>query len=93
MLQISRGEGFTFNFLFGLTLRESSQAVIVRRNADCREISAVVAMIEYRQEAVSKRSALVEISGFLFPSVLDSGAKGNLALTPVQMTPNLQTHL
>ncbi|CAN0597596.1 unnamed protein product, partial [Laminaria digitata] len=34
-----------------------------------------------------------EGSGFLFPSVLASGDKGDRALTPAQMTSNLQTHL
>ena len=29
----------------------------------------------------------------MFPSVLERGEKGNLALTPAQMTSNLQTHL
>lgn len=37
--------------------------------------------------------ALAEGSGFLFPSVLENGAKGNLALTPAQITSNLQIHL
>ena len=35
---------------------------------------------------------LAEGSGFLFSSVLDGGDKGQLALTPTQMTTNLQTH-
>ena len=37
--------------------------------------------------------SLAEGSGFLFPSVLVGGGKGELALMPVQMTTNLQTHL
>ena len=89
---MSGGEGFIFDFLFGKTLRESSQAVVVRRNADCRKICAVASMIEYRQAAVPMQSALAEGSGFLFRSVLGSGAKGNLAMTPAQITVNLQTH-
>ena len=51
VLQMSEGEGFIFNFLFGKTLRSSSQAVVVRRNLDCREICAVAAMVEYQQAA------------------------------------------
>ena len=35
---------------------------------------------------------LTEGSGFHFSSVLDGGDKGELALTPTQMTTNLQTH-
>ena len=37
--------------------------------------------------------SLAEGSGFLFPSVPEGGEKGELALTPAQMTTNLQTHL
>ena len=40
VLQMSRGEGFIFNLFFGKTLRESSQAVVVRRSVECREICA-----------------------------------------------------
>ncbi|CAM9635092.1 unnamed protein product [Laminaria digitata] len=93
VLQMSEGEGFISNFLFGKTLRSSSQAVIVRRNLDCREICAVAAMVEYQQAAESLQWSLAEGSGFLFPSVVESGEKGDLALTPAQMTTNLQTHL
>ena len=57
------------------------------------EICAVAAMIEYRQAAASMQWALEEGPGFLFPSALESGRKGNLALTPAQKTSNLQTHL
>ena len=35
---------------------------------------------------------LAEGSGFLFSTVLDCGEKGELALTPTQITTNLQTH-
>ena len=37
--------------------------------------------------------ALGEGSGFLFPTVVENGDKGNLALTPAQRTSNLRTHL
>ena len=36
VLQMSGGESFIFNFLFGKTLRNSSQAVVVKKNLDCR---------------------------------------------------------
>ena len=49
-------------------------------------------MIEYQQAAASMQRSLAEGAGFLFPSVLERGEKGNLALTPAQMTSNLQTH-
>ena len=84
---------FTFNFLFGETLRSSSQAVVVRKNLDCRENCAVVAVVEYQQAAESMQWSLAERSRFLFPSVLEGGKKGELALTPAQMTTNFQTHL
>ena len=41
VLQMSGGESFIFNFLFGKTLRNSSHAVVVKKNLDCREICAV----------------------------------------------------
>ena len=44
VLQMAGGEGFTFKFLFGMTLRSSSQAMVVRKNLDCREICAVAAL-------------------------------------------------
>ena len=62
VLQISGGGGFISNLLFD-NLRESSHAVVVRRNASCREICAVVAMIEYRQAALSMQWELAEGSG------------------------------
>ena len=39
------------------------------------------------------QSSPAEGSGFLFPSVLEGGEKGDVALTATQMTTNLQTHL
>ena len=93
VMQTSGGEGFILNFIFGQTSRKPSPAAVVRTNADCRKICAVAAMIEYRQAALYTQWALAEGSGFLFPSVLESGAKENLALTPAQMASNLQTHL
>ena len=46
VLQMSGGEGFIFKSLFGKTLRNSSQAIVVKTNLDCREICAVAAMVE-----------------------------------------------
>ena len=51
VLQISGGEGFIFNLMFGKMLRNSSQAVVVKKNLDCREICAVAAMVEYQKAA------------------------------------------
>ena len=76
MLQMSGGEGFIFNFLFGKTLRNSFHAVVVKKNLDCREICAVAAMVEYQQAAESMHWSLAKGSGFLFPSVLEGGRKG-----------------
>ena len=36
--------------------------------------------------------SLAEGSGFTFPGVLDSGEKGEQAMTPTQMTTKLQNH-
>ena len=69
------GKGFIFNFLFGKTLRNSSQAVVVRKNLDCCEICAVAAVMEYQQTAESMPWSLAEGSGLLFPSVLEGGGK------------------
>ena len=49
VLQMAGGEGFTFNFMFGKTLRSSSQAVYL----DCRKICGVAAVVEYQQAAES----------------------------------------
>ena len=51
MLQMSGGEGFIFKSLFGKTLRNSSQAIVVKTNLDCREICAGAAVVEYQQTA------------------------------------------
>ena len=75
MLQMSGGEGLIFNFLFGKTLRNSSDAVVVK-NLDFREICAVAAMVEYQQAVESMQWSLAKGSGFLFPSVLEGGEKG-----------------
>ena len=48
VLQMTGGEGFISNFLFGKTLRSSSQAVGVRKTLDCHEICAVAAVVEYQ---------------------------------------------
>ena len=64
-----------------------------RKNLDCREICAVAAVVEYQKGAESMQWPLAAGSGFLFPSILEGGDKGDLALTPAQMTANLQTHL
>ncbi|CAM9728164.1 unnamed protein product [Pylaiella littoralis] len=93
VLRLQGGEGFIFNFLFGKTLRSSSQAVVVKKNLDCRAICAVAAMLAYQQAATSLQWSLGEGAGFLFPTVRDDGTKGEVALTPAQMTTNLQAHL
>ena len=87
------GEGFTFRFLFGKTLRSASQAAVVRKNVVFREICAGAAVVDYRQAAEYMQWTLAEGSGFLFTSVLEGGEKGELALTRAQMTTNLPIHL
>ena len=67
--------------------------VVVKKNLDFREICAVAAMVEYQQAAESMQWSLARGSGFLFPSVLEGGEKGYVALTAVQMTTSLQAHL
>ena len=66
---------------------------MIRNNLDCREFCAVAAVVEYQQAAESMQWSLAEGSRFPFPSVLEGGRKGELALMPAQMTTNLQTHL
>ena len=46
-------------------------------NLDCRELCAVAAVVAYRQAVESLQWSGAEGSGFLFPSVLESGGKGN----------------
>ncbi len=50
-------------------------------------------MYEYRQAAEPMQRSLAEGSGFLFPTVGAGGKKGDRAMTPAQMTTNLQSHL
>jgi len=66
---------------------------VVKKNLDCREICAVAVMVEYQQAAESMQWSLAKGSGLLFPSVLEGGEKGGVALTAVQMTTSLQAHL
>ena len=49
-------------------------------------------MVEYRQASESMQWSLAKGSGFLFPSILKGGEKGEMAFTLAQMT-NCQTHL
>ena len=87
--QMSGGEGFISNFLFGKTLQNSSHAVVVKKNQDCPEICAVATMVEYQQAAESMQWSVAKGSGLLFPSVLKGEKKGYVALTAVQMTTSL----
>ena len=66
---------------------------MVKKNLDCREICVVAALVEYQQAAESMQWSLAKGSGFLFPSVLEGGENGDVALTAVQMTTSLHTHL
>ena len=50
-------------------------------------------MVEYQQAVESVQSSLAKGPGLLFPSVLEGGEKGDVALTAVQMTTSLQAHL
>ena len=45
--------GIIFNLLFGNNMWITSQAVVVRRNLDCRKICAVSAVVEYQQTTES----------------------------------------
>ena len=65
----------------------------VRKNIDCREICPTATVVEHRQAAEYMQWALVEGSGFLFPSVLEDREKRELTLTPAQIATNLQAHL
>ena len=91
--QMSGGEGFISNFLFGKTLQNSSHAVVVKKNQDCPEICAVATMVEYQQAAESMQWSLAKGSRFLFPTVLEDREKEDVALTAVQMTTSLHAHL
>ena len=66
---------------------------MVKKNLDCREICVVAALVEYQQAAESMQWSLAKGSGFLFPSVLEGGENGDVALTAVQMTTSLHAHL
>ncbi|CAM9716960.1 unnamed protein product, partial [Laminaria digitata] len=47
--QVLEITGGISNFLFGKTLRSSSQAVMLRKNLDCREVGAAAVVVEYHQ--------------------------------------------
>lgn len=66
VMQLQGNDGFTLNFLFGKSLRLSSQAVEVLKNLDCRDICAVAGMLAYRQAAAPMKWSLGEGADFLF---------------------------
>ena len=68
------GEGLIFNFHFGKTLRESSLAVVVRRNRTCPELCPVRAVQEFA--IVAKSMGWAPRGGYMFPQVETDGSKG-----------------
>ena len=77
----------------GTSFRSSSQAIVVRKNLDCRKFWAVATVVEYQQVLESVQWSHAEGSEFLFPRVQEGGERGELAQTPAQMTANLRNHL
>lgn len=90
ILRLPNSQGFIFNFLFGKTLRASSEAVVVLA-ADDADVCAVRAVTEYINAAQDIGWDLS--SGYLFSDPTPDGLKGSSRLTPKGMTSALQGHL
>ena len=73
VLSLPRGEGLIFNFHFGKTLRESSLAVVVRRDRSCHELCAVRAVQEFA--LVADSMGWPPRGGYIFPQVGPNGSK------------------
>ena len=69
-----RGVHFHF-FVWKMTLRSASQAMVVRKILDCHEICAFTAVVKYQQPAEPMQWPIAEGSGFLSQSVPDGGEK------------------
>ena len=90
--QMSGGQVFIFLFPLGRTLRAGSLP-----SGSCEEERRLLRnLCAGGHDRVPTGSGVHAVStrgGFLFPSVLESGAQGNLALTPAQIIAQRQTHL
>ena len=91
VLRLPESAGLIFNFLFGKTLRRSTEAVVVLADKECPQVCAFRAVTEYISAAKSIGWDLTK--GYLFPVVLADGGRGPVALSAPRMTAALQGHL
>ena len=90
IIRLPEGKGFIFNFLFGKTLRASSEAVVVLAFDD-RDICAVRGVAEYIQAAQDIGWDLS--TGYLFSEPEQDGSRGTPRLLAKDMTAALKSHL
>lgn len=91
VLSLPGGAGLIFNFHFGKTLRDSSLAVVVRQDRECRELCPVRAVQEFGMVAKSMGWALRQ--GYMFPVVAPDGTRSGSPWAPADMKTALQTHM
>eukprot|EP00752_Nemacystus_decipiens_P005329 g4833.t1 len=90
ILRLPDARGFIFNFLFGKTLRASSEAVVVLATGD-PDTCPVRGVSEYISAAQAIGWDLS--SGYLFSTPKQDGTRGTSRLLAKDMTKALQSHL
>ena len=88
VLKLPDREGLIFNLHFGKSLRDSSHAIVVRRDRECPDLCPVRAIEEF--VGVTKSMGWAPSEGYLFPEVNGDGSRGGNKLAAAAMTANLQ---
>lgn len=91
VLRLPEAQGLIFNFHFGKTLRDSTDAVLVSPDVACPSICAVASVLTYIDAAEGIGWDLSQ--GHLFPVVEPNGDRGCAPMTAKAMTDALQAHL
>ena len=91
VLRLPESAELIFNFLFGKTLRRSTEAVVVLADKECSQVCAFRAVTEYASAAKSIGWDLTK--GYLFSVVLADGARGSVVLSAPRMTAALEGNL
>ena len=88
VLSLPGDEGLIFNFHFGKTLRESSLAVVVRRDRGCPELCPVRAVQEFA--IVAKSLGWEPCGGYMFSHVEADGSNSSLPWSAHELSTTLQ---
>ena len=88
VLKLPDREGLIFNLHFGKSLRDSSHAIVVRRDRECPDLCPGRAIEEF--VGVTKGMGWAPKEGYLFPEVNVDGSRGGNKLAAATMTANLQ---